>query len=187
MIEPALAEAGLRLDDVHWILATHGHFDHIGGAYAIRERIGTHAETAIHVDDAALLRDRGLHLPSYAGIRFRFLDDPAALAQTDAMLMENISGELAVDRALGEGDRIDLGDGLVMRVVHTPGHCGRLGDLPAGGVRLGVHRGCRPGGGQQRQPLSVVRGPARLPLQPGSSAQRREGRDDCTRDIDFAR
>src|SRR3982074_3566978 len=35
-IEPALNAAGLSLKDVRWILATHGHWDHIGGAHAAR-------------------------------------------------------------------------------------------------------------------------------------------------------
>ena len=34
-IEPTLAEHGIRIEDIRWILLTHGHVDHLGGAYAI--------------------------------------------------------------------------------------------------------------------------------------------------------
>lgn len=32
---PALEAIGRRIEDVRWILLTHGHIDHIGGAYAL--------------------------------------------------------------------------------------------------------------------------------------------------------
>jgi hydroxyacylglutathione hydrolase len=122
VIEPALAAAGLHLSDVRWILATHGHWDHIGGAHAARAATGNAARVAIHAGDTPLLRDRRAHLDGYAGMRFRYLDDPEALAKQDALLMENISGELAADRVLAEGDRVELGRGISLSVVHTPGH-----------------------------------------------------------------
>jgi glyoxylase-like metal-dependent hydrolase (beta-lactamase superfamily II) len=41
---------------VEWILITHGHFDHIGAAAALKERTG--ARVAIHAADGAALRFR---------------------------------------------------------------------------------------------------------------------------------
>lgn len=121
-IEPALAAAGVRLEDVRWILATHGHWDHIGGMAAARD-LAPNAQTAIHAADAPLLADRSRHLEAYAGgARFRFIDDSAALAAADALLLENISGQLGADRELSDGERVDLGGGVSLRVVHTPGH-----------------------------------------------------------------
>ena len=38
------------------------------------------------------------------------------------MIFENLSGELGADRSLSDGDRIDLGGGVVLTTVHTPGH-----------------------------------------------------------------
>jgi glyoxylase-like metal-dependent hydrolase (beta-lactamase superfamily II) len=46
----------------------------------------------------------------------------SALAQQDALLMQNLSGELAADRALSGGERISLGGDISVEVVHTPGH-----------------------------------------------------------------
>jgi hydroxyacylglutathione hydrolase len=71
---------------------------------------------ALHGADAELLAQRRAHLNGYAGVRFRYLDAPELLAQTEALLLEGISGELA------DGDRIPLGRGITLAVVHTPGH-----------------------------------------------------------------
>ena len=41
---PALETIGRRIEDVRWILLTHGHIDHIGGAYALWELTGRRAQ-----------------------------------------------------------------------------------------------------------------------------------------------
>src|SRR5712691_8756311 len=47
-IEPALNAAGVSLKDVRWILATHGHWDHIGGAHAARSMAADGVSLALH-------------------------------------------------------------------------------------------------------------------------------------------
>jgi hydroxyacylglutathione hydrolase len=123
-IEPALQAQGLSLKNVRWILATHGHWDHIGGAHAARSMAATDVNVAMHADDAELLRSRKAHMQpgGYQALRFRYLDDPSALAKQDALLMENLSGELAADRELRGGERISLSGDVSVEVVHTPGH-----------------------------------------------------------------
>src|SRR3954452_6868121 len=61
-IEPALNALGLSLKNVRWILATHGHWDHIGGAHAARGMAAEGVQVAIHADDAPLLRSRRAHM-----------------------------------------------------------------------------------------------------------------------------
>ncbi|TME36732.1 MAG: MBL fold metallo-hydrolase [Chloroflexi bacterium] len=51
-IEPALRAAGVSLKDVRWILATHGHWDHIGGAHAARSMAADGVSLALHAADA---------------------------------------------------------------------------------------------------------------------------------------
>src|SRR5882672_5340016 len=47
-IEPALAAAGIQLADIRWILATHGHWDHIGGAGTGLAQAHHDARIALH-------------------------------------------------------------------------------------------------------------------------------------------
>jgi glyoxylase-like metal-dependent hydrolase (beta-lactamase superfamily II) len=123
-IEPALNAQGLSLKDVKWILATHGHWDHIGGAHSAKELAAKDVKIALHSADAELLRSRKAHLQQdgYQALRFRYLDDPASLARQEALLMENLSGELAADRELQGGERISLGGDVTIEVVPTAGH-----------------------------------------------------------------
>src|SRR5438552_16527772 len=61
-IEPALNAAGVSLKNVRWILATHGHWDHIGGAYAAKSMAAEGVSIAMHADDAELLGSRQAHM-----------------------------------------------------------------------------------------------------------------------------
>ncbi len=123
-IEPALNALGLSLRNVKWILATHGHWDHIGGAHAARSMAADDVQVALHAADRDLLQSRRAHMDpeGYQALRFRYLDDAEALARQDALLMQNLSGELAADRELSGGERIDLGGGVTVEAVFTPGH-----------------------------------------------------------------
>ena len=80
------------------ILLTHGHFDHIGAAEALRQWY--HIPLYVHAADAELL------------------SDPAKNGGKGLMGREVTAG---YDHLLVDGDRIPL-DELEFQVIHTPGH-----------------------------------------------------------------
>lgn len=86
---------------VRYIVNTHGHSDHIGANGQLKEK--TQAKILIHADDAAMLVDPFKNLSSFIGFKWK-LDGPAA------------------DRTLQEGDTIEVGNTVKLKVIHTPGH-----------------------------------------------------------------
>ncbi len=81
------------------ILLTHGHFDHIGGLQKVRDVTG--ADVYIYKDDAETLTSAGKNLSTMIGSPMSF--EPAEVL-------------------LNDGDTIEIGEGLTMQVLHTPGH-----------------------------------------------------------------
>lgn len=121
-IAPALEDLGHSLEEVRWILLTHGHPDHLGGAHAAWEATGRQAQVAIHSADADLLRSRRAHVNSYVNIRQQYLNDPDGVAKQEAIANEVISGEMDPTLELSGGEQLSLGGGITVSVHHTPGH-----------------------------------------------------------------
>ena len=95
--EAVLAEIGKRGVTVKAILATHGHFDHIGANGPVSEATG--APVMIHEADLPLLRAGGG--AALFGLRFPRSPEPGAL--------------------LADGDVIGVGTSN-LTVISTPGH-----------------------------------------------------------------
>ncbi|HEY6461923.1 MAG TPA: MBL fold metallo-hydrolase [Polyangiaceae bacterium] len=108
----ALAEHGLRPEQVRWIVVTHAHLDHAGGAGALLARcpnatLLAHPRAARHLIDPARLVASATQV--YGAARFAELYghiEPAPAARV---------------RALEDGATFDLGD-ATLRVHHTAGH-----------------------------------------------------------------
>lgn len=80
------------------IILTHGHFDHIGAADAVRRKCG--AKIYIHRLDAPMLSDNQKNL---------------------SFLSNEAPAPFEADGFLNDGDSINVGN-AVFRVYHTPGH-----------------------------------------------------------------
>jgi glyoxylase-like metal-dependent hydrolase (beta-lactamase superfamily II) len=121
-IGPGLQQLGRRIEDVRWILLTHGHIDHIGGAHALWEMTGRKAKIVIHEADAPFLRSRRAHVEEYLAARGRYLNDSEGEAKITAACQSAISGEMEPDLLVRHGDQISLGKDVTVTVHSVPGH-----------------------------------------------------------------
>ncbi|MFH5821450.1 MBL fold metallo-hydrolase [Georgenia sp. AZ-5] len=119
---PALEALGRRIEDVRWILLTHGHIDHLGGAHALWELTGRRAQVVIHEADAHLLRSRRAHVQQYLDVRQRYLHDPEGEAKQTATAAQVISGEMEPTVLVRGGETFSLGGGVTVSVHAIPGH-----------------------------------------------------------------
>jgi hydroxyacylglutathione hydrolase len=119
---PALEAIGCRIEDVRWILLTHGHIDHVGGAYALWELTGRRAQVVIHEADVAMLRSRRAHVDEYLHGRAQYLNDPGGEARVTAAANAVISGEMEPTMLLKGGETLSLGGDVTVSVHSIPGH-----------------------------------------------------------------
>ena len=95
-----LRALGLRLEDVRWVIHTHGHIDHYGGTAELIRQTG--AKTLIGKEDAPTVRgERDLSWARELKL------EPAETFTPDVLF--------------SDGDVLHLG-GRTIRCVHTPGH-----------------------------------------------------------------
>ena len=119
---PELEKLGRSIEDVRWILLTHGHVDHLGGARALWELTGRRAKVVMHRADAPLLRSRRAHVDLYLDVRQQYLDDPEGEARQTSMAAAAISGEMEPSVLVGGGETLSLGGDVTVSVHHIPGH-----------------------------------------------------------------
>ncbi|MGW9405794.1 MBL fold metallo-hydrolase [Arthrobacter sp. NPDC055585] len=119
---PALKELGRSIKEVRWILLTHGHIDHLGGAQALHELTGGKAKVVLHQADAPLLRSRQAHVDEYVHGRHRYLNAPDGIEQQTKSAQAVISGEMEPDVLLKGGETLSLGGDVRVRVHSVPGH-----------------------------------------------------------------
>jgi glyoxylase-like metal-dependent hydrolase (beta-lactamase superfamily II) len=99
-----IRESGRKPEEISLVILTHAHPDHIGAAKAIRQATG--CTIAAHAADRA------------------WIQDPSQQARERPVpgFSDLVGGGVAVDRVLGDGDSIDIGDNRTAEVIHTPGH-----------------------------------------------------------------
>ena len=100
----ALRESNRALDSVAGIVLTHGHADHIGAAKALGAATG--APVYAHPAERSWIEDT----------------DTQAKERPIPGFHQLVGGSVRIDRELNDGDSIELGAGLRLRVIHSPGH-----------------------------------------------------------------
>ena len=110
-----LAYYGYKLDDTDIILNTHGHLDHADGNPFIPR-----AEVWIHEEDAFFVEDAGKKFDVFLRPSLRLRSE----SQIEAGRAKFTAGfrKQKVGRRLKDGDVVELGKGIQLRVVHLPGH-----------------------------------------------------------------
>lgn len=150
-IRAALRERGTDLAAIRTVVNTHGHWDHAGGNGAVVAASG--AAVLIHALGAPLLAGPDRHLDGYATETARLLAQPELEAGQRKVFAGLFAGSTTPARTIAEGDRIELGDGVALDVLHLPGHAAdhvglfwaREGVLIAGDAAQGT--GSRVGSG----------------------------------------
>ena len=118
-IEPYLRYFGLGLADIDLILNTHGHHDHAGGNLAVQA--ASSAEVWLHEEDVFMVEDPGRLFDTYNAPVLRLMDRVEKVTEARASFVKTNPPQ-KVARHLREGDVVDLGRGIQLRVVHLPGH-----------------------------------------------------------------
>ncbi len=134
-VEQALHEAGRKIGQVHTILLTHWHADHVGGAAHLRRLSG--ARVVAHVADAPVITGESpAPMTGLQRLSQRILKPAEPVPVDDVLTMD---GPLGID-----------GFSVIHTPGHTPGHVSYLldrgggvlfaGDAAAGGLGGKVRR-----------------------------------------------
>jgi len=121
ILSRALKELGYSLGDVCHVLNTHGHPDHSGGNAAIKRLSGAHAY--LHANEMELASGADAHYQSaYDMLRaMRLMGWEGETRERKEYIRARVEGS-QVDHILQGGEKIDLGRGMNLHVIHTPGH-----------------------------------------------------------------
>ena len=99
-----MEKIGLKPADISLIVLSHSPPDHIGSAKSIKEKSG--CKVAAHSGERSWIEDVELQAKERPVPNFHLLVD----------------GSVKVDDVLEDGDVMDLGRNISLKVIHTPGH-----------------------------------------------------------------
>jgi glyoxylase-like metal-dependent hydrolase (beta-lactamase superfamily II) len=116
---PYLARAGLDPQRIRWAVISHADVDHFGGIASLRE-MNSDAVCIAHRLDAELISDYA----TYEARRARGFREPWGLDESPEGLAwtRSVTREGPVEMAVTGGERIGLGDGWELEILHVPGH-----------------------------------------------------------------
>jgi glyoxylase-like metal-dependent hydrolase (beta-lactamase superfamily II) len=95
---------GLNPNDISLMILTHSHPDHIGSAKSIKEKSG--CKVAAHPIERSWIEDVDLQEKERPVPNFHSL----------------VEGSVEVDELLEDGDILNLGENISLKIIHTPGH-----------------------------------------------------------------
>ena len=114
----AVNELGKQPSDIHHILLTHWHPDHMGGLAALKRATG--AQTYAHPIDAPIIREGGDFDPG-SGIPRPFLPAPGMELPFRQFITRVVNVEgVEIDHEINEGDVLTFLPDL--KVIFAPGH-----------------------------------------------------------------
>jgi glyoxylase-like metal-dependent hydrolase (beta-lactamase superfamily II) len=120
-LRPGLKSIGLELSDIGAILNTHGHHDHAGGNWDFKQE-APNAEIHMHGDDRGFADSHEYHRTFMTNFLHQFGRSDLVPARQAVFARTLGKGDAGIDRELSDGDRVDLGSGVVLTVIHSPGH-----------------------------------------------------------------
>jgi len=90
--------------EISWLVQTHSHADHIGLSAEIKKISA--CQVAAHGAEKAWIED----------IELQYRERPTPTFRS------YVQNSVSIDRVVSDGDTLDLGGGLTLKGVHTPGH-----------------------------------------------------------------
>ena len=120
-IATVLEENGYRIEDIRWILLTHGHVDHLGGAYAVWEKTNKQAKVVIPKKEAYLLKDRNAHIRDYEALQGPYVDEDTRERHRE-VLLRDIGDNIEPSLEVVDGEKIKIDGATSFTVMETPGH-----------------------------------------------------------------
>jgi glyoxylase-like metal-dependent hydrolase (beta-lactamase superfamily II) len=124
-LEDGLRRAGVRLEDIELVMATHHHLDHVGLAATVKRRSG--APVAVLGDVADYTRDYQRNIEQDRAFSHRLMTAhgvPGEVIEANEEFWDFLrsnSADLEADVRLEDGQRIRAG-GRDLQVVARPGH-----------------------------------------------------------------
>ena len=99
-----MEKIGLNPKDISLMILTHSHPDHIGSAKSIKEKSG--CKVLAHHKEKSWIEDVNLQEKERPVPNFHSL----------------VEGSVEVDEILEDGDVLNLGENISLKIIHTPGH-----------------------------------------------------------------